>query len=207
VRIKGGDDRRVSIHSSLLHRALVSSLYSPSQNVSCFNLVQTPPWWIACSINLDCFFKLFLSSPLPCVNKLSNPLISAGTRYHLTSLLLPLLLYYHPFFLPTTPYFELSTPSFYAVPAMKLINLVFAVNIRNRRSVIDIRYDYALCTLFVYYTIWYNNNDASNLSGSFCVIKCNHMVFIFIYCCTACRLNSHFSMSCSHNCWKFELTF
>lgn len=59
---------------------------SPSQNVSCFNLVQTPPWWIACSINLDCFFKLFPSSPPPCVNKLSNPLISAGTRYHLTSL-------------------------------------------------------------------------------------------------------------------------
>lgn len=59
---------------------------SPSQNVSCFNLVQTPPWWIACSINLDCFFKLFPSSPSPCVNKLSNPLISAGTRYHLTSL-------------------------------------------------------------------------------------------------------------------------
>lgn len=89
VRVKGGGDRLVSIQTysvSLRHRSLVSSLYSPSQNVSCFNLVQTPPWWIACSINLDCFFKLFPSSPSPCVNKLSNPLISAGTRYHLTSL-------------------------------------------------------------------------------------------------------------------------
>jgi len=149
VRVKGGGDRRVSIHNvSLRHRELVSSLYSPSQNVSCFNLVQTPPWWIACSINLDCFFKLFPSSPSPCVNKLSNPLISAGTRYHLTSLPLPLLHHHYPFFLLTTLHFELSAPSFYAVPAMKLINLVVAANIQNRRSVADVGYGYALCKLF-----------------------------------------------------------
>lgn len=115
---------------------------SPSQNVSCFNLVQTPPWWIACSINLDCFFKLFPSSPSPCVNKLSNPLISAGTRYHLTSLPpFPFFFFFALFTSNSSPR-QVFTPS-----PRKLINLIqwwwtHGYNIRWLRS----RSRYPCCT-------------------------------------------------------------